>query len=60
MEVEEEHWTRLKSPSGDTFIIPPDHERQDIKAYKEAVKNGDDEIARYYEEGNTGWVFIDE
>lgn len=60
MEVEENNWTRLKTPSGYMFAIPPDNENNDIKEYKEAIKNEDDDTARYYEEGNTGWIFIDE
>ena len=45
--------------SGDKFCIPRDYEMQK-RNYLKAESEGDEGLMLYYEEGFTGWYFVEE
>lgn len=47
------------TPSGDKFCIPNNYETQ-RRIYLKAVAEGDEGLMLYYEEGFTGWYFVED
>jgi hypothetical protein len=47
------------SASGDRFYIPEYRREEDVRKYKEAVANNDENTMLYYEQGASGWEYIE-
>ena len=52
-------YKEFKSCSGDWFWVPIKSYRADTAAYKEAIKTNDEKTMLFYEDGETGWIFIE-
>lgn len=52
----------IKTYSGDYYKIEKDSQYLvdlEVKLYHRAANEGDEEVMLYFEEGHTGWSFLD-
>lgn len=49
----------FKSESGDSYFIPTAYYDYEVRSYKEAVERGDERVMLHFEEGGTGWIYVD-
>lgn len=50
--------TTIRSFSGDYFVVPAGQEKE-IEEYEAACEDGDETTMLRFEEGSTGWMYME-